>query len=117
MTADRDTEYQDPELPGSLVAAFRTWQSLVAGGVQAERRHFVFTFYCGSASVAEAVSWSLHCRDTCEATVASCTGNAEWHVRGTTRPRIPSLDRLERLFTWLRVIGLDHDARLTELSV
>lgn len=115
-----DNVYQDPGLPGSLVAALRAWQALVLRGDQIDLRQLAFTYSCPSITVAHEVSALLHQRPTCETTMLSRVGVGSgqvWQVRGTTCHQVQSLVNLERLFTWLRTVGQTHRASLTVLSL
>ena len=116
----RDDEYHDPDLPGSLVGAFRAWQMLRAEGGHGNPQQFAFTFSCPSASVAHEVSAFLHGGTMQEVTTRGPRNGGvypEWHVGGATRRQIQSLENLERLSTWLRSVGQRHRAPLIQLAL
>ena len=120
MTPSRGSVYQDPNLPGSLVAALRAWQALAVSGRSRDLQQLAFTLSCSNASLAHNVAWFLHGRPVCEATTVTHFDRGdreEWHVTGTTRRQLQSLSNLERLFTWLRVAASNHQVHLRLLTV
>lgn len=116
----RDSEYQNPDLPGSLVGAFRAWQALTASGRTRDLQRLAFTLSCPDADSAHKVAWFLDQRPICEATKVTRIdrdGREEWHIIGTTRQEVQSLTNLERLFTWLRVVAINYQVDLRVVSL
>ena len=115
-----DNEYQDSQVPGSLVGALALWRTLLTASEHVIPQQLVFAIACPSEARARRVAAHLRRNRACaQALVKQVDGEVrkDWHVEGATRSEIQSLGNLEHLFTWLRKVARSQQVELLHLRL